>query len=143
MLDIKKLKNEIKTEIQNNIFVKTTVGQQLIDSLQLKNFKYSWIMKIQDSALPIFVIIVDSRRPDTYLSLSKIKKLDSTILKRTQQYGKNKLLAKNIKFTVPIPLQYFNQKIQSNAIIIRYDIAGYYFMDRPMYEKVLNNIEVW
>lgn len=126
---------DIKDTIQDITAPKLTSGEKLINALKLKNFKYIWLQKIIDISIPIYVITVDSRRSTTFFGISKLKKLDSTVLKRTKQYGFNKILMKNPKFSVPIPLQYFSQKIGSNAIIIRRDLSGEYQFDSNLYEK--------
>lgn len=114
---------------------KLTTGEQLINALKLSKFKYIWIQKITDTSIPIFIISVDSRRPSTYFAISKLRKLDSTIIKRTKRRGYNTLLMNNPRLRTPIPLQHFNGRIGSNAIIIRRDIAGEYFMNDSLYES--------
>ena len=127
-------KDQLK-DLTKDFFTHVTIGQQLINAFKLNNFKYIWIQKIIDSSISIYVITVDSRRPTTYLSLSRVKKLDSTILKRSKKYGKNKTAIKEPKFSIPIPLRHFDRKIPSGSIIIRRDLGGEYFMKRGMYEE--------
>jgi hypothetical protein len=112
-----------------------TTGQILKRELGLANFKTVWIRKIIDLALNVYIVYFNSRYPTSYLSISKIKNLDTVTIKRLKQSG---LSYKHIdyKYTPPIPLEDFNAKIQSNSMLMRIDVVGEWFADKDLYEGI-------
>jgi len=114
----------------------STTGENLKNYLKLNKFKFIWIQKVINSSVPIYIIYVDSRRPSVYLSITKIKKIRSFVIKRVKGSIKNnafKLLKP--KLSIPLPLEDFNSYIPSNSFILLVDFAGEYFINMFFYEK--------
>jgi hypothetical protein len=131
----------IKAEVETSLKHQLTTGQKLLNAFKLNKFKYVWIQRIIDLSVNVWIITVDSRRPNSYLSMSKLRRLDSMIIKRAKK-SSNLILLRQPKFSVPIPLEYFNGRIQSGAVLIRRDIAGEYFMNKDYYTESLKKIKI-
>ena len=65
-------------EFVKDIIIKWTKGRQLKSDLGLDQFKYAYIQKIIDLAMDVYIITVDSRFPNVYFGLSKLKKVYNT-----------------------------------------------------------------
>jgi hypothetical protein len=141
MKTIQDIKNELKIAL-DDYHTHITTGQKLIKAFKLQKFKYIWIQRVIDSSLPIWIISVDSRRPTVYFSMSKLRHLDSTIIRRLKKRGPNSVLLKKPNLSIPIPLQHFDNKFSSNVIIIRRDIGGEYFMNKDYYTESIKKLKI-
>jgi len=116
---------------------KMTTGEILKIELGLQNFDSIWIRKIIDLAINVYIVYFNSRYPSSYLSMSKIKNLDTFTIKRLKKAGMG-FDHKEYKYTPPIPLSDFNGTINSNSMIIRVDITGEWFADKKLYNENFN-----
>jgi len=110
-------------------------GALLKKNLGLNNFKYIWVQKVINNAQPIFIITIDSRYPNNYLSPSKVKKVHSTKIKVVKKAG-DVVVDKDFKLSPPLELEFAHISLTSNSIIIFRDIAGEYFRDEKMFESL-------
>jgi len=117
-----------------------TSGQILKKELKLSKFKFAQVQKIVNIGIPIFIITIDSRYPTTFLSYSKLAKLNSNKILKTRYFpptllnvGKYEL--NTFTLSPPTDLDDFNQRIGSNSMLIIRDLAGERYMDKKMYES--------
>ena len=124
-----------------DIIVKLTKGRQLKSDLGLDKFKYAYIQKIIDMAQDVYIITVDSRYPNVFFGRSKLNKIDNVSILKTKMtpFG---YVFKDYKLTPGILLDDFKGNISSNAMIIRQDLTGDYFMNDKMYESVVSGRKV-
>lgn len=107
-------------------------GVQLKKELGLEKFKYSYIQRVLDSPLEIYVITVDSKYPHFFLSRAKMDKILSSFTRRSRSKP-GKVNLKKLRLSIPVELEEYGP-LASNAIIFFRDIAGEYFGDRSLYE---------
>lgn len=112
-----------------------TTGQILKSELGLEIFDTVWIRKIIDIPLSIYLVYFNSRQPTTYLSINKIKNLDTFTLKKLKQSGVEHKF-NNYKYTPAILLDDFNAKVMTDSMLIRIDIAGEMFANTNLYDNV-------
>lgn len=124
-----------------DVYKKWTQGRQLKRDLGLENFKYAYIQKIIDMAQNVYIVSVDSRYPNVFFGFTKLKKIKSVTIQKTKRTP-FEYKFKNYKLTPPILLDEFKGDISSNAMIIRQDLTGDYFMNDKMYESVVCNKKV-
>ena len=110
-------------------------GMRLIKSLNLQEFKFVWVQKIINYPTSVFIITIDSYHPNTYLSMSRIKKAKSTIITNAKKYG-DEVLIKEFKLTPPLDLWYAQINIKQDSLIIVRDLAGEYLQDDKMFECI-------
>ena len=87
-----------------------TWGQILKKDLGLERLQYSYIVKIIDIPINIYIIFFDSRFPTSRIPISKIKNLDTFIFGRLKVAGLGYKI-KSFKITPPIVLDDFMGKI--------------------------------
>ena len=104
----------------------TPSGTRLKDVLGLTGFKYVWVRKILNMPMPIYVVIYNSRYPDIFIPLSKIKKLKAFSIERLRRKGGEEYM-KDFVYTQPVKIEQYNKKISARSIFIKYDFAGEYF----------------
>lgn len=111
-----------------------TTGEILKKELGLENFKTIWIRKIIDLPMHVYIVYFNSRYPTSYLSMSKIKNLDTVTIQKIKQSG---LSYKQIeyKYTPPMEIESFNGKIPSNSMLIRIDVTGEWFANKKLYSE--------
>ena len=112
-----------------------TWGQILKKDLGLERLQYSYIVKIIDIPINVYIIFFDSRFPTSRIPISKIKNLDTFIFGRLKVAGLGYKI-KSFKITPPIVLDDFMGKISSNSVILRLDICGERFSNTNLYESV-------
>lgn len=113
----------------------TTNGAKLKRDLGLNKFKYIWIRKALNTSIPIFEVTMDSRFPELYLSLAKVKKLKSLQIRKNVVKA-DEVEFKQYKYTPPIPLDEFSGSIPNNSIFIRHDIAGEHYDNPKMFDEL-------
>jgi hypothetical protein len=106
----------------------------LKSALKLDKFKYVWIQKIIGIAQPIYLITIDSRYPNVYLSFKSVKNSKTAVLTTLERSGLT-FLNKKVKMTPPIQLEQSHFALSSRDIIILRDIAGDYFSNPKMFEN--------
>ncbi len=123
-------------ETAKDLLAKWTRGRQLKKDLGLGKFKYAYIQKIINMAQDVYVVSVDSRYPNVFFGFTKLKKVKSTTISRVKRkpFGYD---FKRYSLTPPILLDDFKGDISGNAMVIRQDITGDYFMKDNMYESVV------
>ena len=104
----------------------TPSGTRLKDVLGLTRFKYVWVRKILNMPMPIYVVIYNSRYPDIFIPISKVKKLKAFSIERFNRRG-GKGYMKAFIYTQPVKIEQYNKKISSKSIFLKYDFAGEYF----------------
>lgn len=130
----------IKDDVLNGIPFKQekrTTGEILKLELGLKDFKSVWIRKIIDLALNVYIVYFNSHYPSSYLSMQKIKNLDTFTIERLKKSGIS-FNRKSYRYTPPIPLEDFNGTINSNSMLIRIDITGEFFANKKLYVESFN-----
>ena len=110
-------------EMVDGFTIKTALG--------LEDFKYIWIEKVINSPIDIFILTIDSRHPNVFLSMSRVKKTKGTVLRNLQPSLDNKAF----KTTPPIELEDSVYSLKSNSLFIIRDIAGDYWRDPTMFDK--------
>jgi hypothetical protein len=118
-------------------------GLELKTALGLDKFKFAYIQKILGAPQMIFVITVDSRRPNIYLSINRVRKSTATTIQKAKRYGRHAYLMMNYRMTPPILIDHTNPIINTGTLVIRRDIGAEYYLNKKMFEDVENNnIEV-
>ena len=124
-MDIQTIQNDIiaSRKIKTGLLLKHTLG--------LDTFKYVWIKKVF-APFPLYFVYYDSRFPNLYLPMNRLKKLKAFRTYRIQKMYSQGL--DNLKMTPAIMLDKYRGNILGKSIIICYDLAGEY------YHKDTNNI---
>ena len=124
-----------------DLILKKSKGRQLKTDLGLDKFKYAYIQKIIDMAQDVYIVTVDSRYPNVFFGRSKLNKVDNVSVLKTKMtpFGYS---FKDYKLTPGILLDDFKGNISSNAMIIRQDLTGDYFMNDSMYESFIRGKKV-
>jgi len=115
-----------------------TNGIYIIRKLGLEKFNNILIQKVLNTAQSIFIITVNSRYPNLFLTYSKIKQIKSSLFLQVNQHGES-INTKDLKLTPPVDL--YNAKISTSlrSTFIFRDIAGEQLMDEKMYENNIIN----
>lgn len=116
-------------------------GLQLKKDLGLENFQNVVIQKAINFPIPLYVVTYNSRHPERAIFYSKVKNIKTSFIKRLRQYGvANKF--KSLKLTPPVDLNYFNQRIRSNAYLLIRDMAGEQFVDPKMFQQINESLHL-
>lgn len=114
------------TGLDNIVSTKRHTGTHIKKDLGLENYPYVYIQKILNGSIPIFIVTFDSRRPNIYLSPIKVRKIDTSQVKKIKKYGKQ-FIFKDYKMTLPILIEDSNIIVSSGNMFIIRDIAGEYY----------------
>lgn len=110
-----------------------STGLQLKKDLGLNKFKHVYIQRIIGISIPIYIISFNSRYPELYISISKLKNVKTTTISRLKK-ASNGFDFPLFKMTPPEELNNFNDNVSGNAIIITQDLCGEKFQDKNMFE---------
>lgn len=88
-------------------------------SLNLESFSYIYIQKILGIVIPIYVISINSRYPNKFISF---KRLNSSLV--SQIYTMDILKLKKVKLSPPVLLDNFEGNIYENSQIVLRDIGA-------------------
>lgn len=114
-------------------------GTELKNSLGLSKLPFVFIQKILGISQPIFVITLDSRRPQAYLSPARVKQTNVVTIQKVIGLGNNFLMGK-YAMTPPMLIEDTNPIINSGTTVIRRDVGAEYFLNQQMFESE-NNIK--
>lgn len=112
-----------------------TTGEKLKRDLGLLRFKYVYIQKIINTSIRILKITVFSRYPNVTIPISKVENQVSTQLYRVAQEG-GKYKKQKYKYSYPVLIDYFNELIPSNTLIVISDYTSDFFGNNRMFEKL-------
>ena len=94
-------------------------NKELKLSLNLESFTYVYIQKILGIVIPIYVISINSRYPNKFISF---KRLNSSLV--SQIYTMDILKLKKVKLSPPVLLDNFEGNIYENSQIVLRDIGA-------------------
>lgn len=118
-----------------------TKGLVLKQKLGLDNFENCMIQKIINFPIPFFIITIDSKYPNKYMTYSRLKSIDSTKLIKLK-YRPDTLLQNmdfsevKLKLTPPLNIDEFNASIITGSILMIRDLAGEYYRRDNMFESI-------
>lgn len=113
-------------------------GLQLKRDLGIDQFKNVWIYKLLAIPFNVYVVVLDSRFPNRYIPIFKVRKTESLILKRLVNF-RDIYKMKAYKISQPMQVEDYNQRIPTNSLIIMHDLAGEYVNDLKMFEKTFKD----
>ena len=111
-------------------------GKQLKKILGLEDYDYVWIRKIINLPISVYIVVYNSRFPNLYLPLNKVRNLKAFHIFRTNKIVNQEL--DDFIMSMPYELERYNKRISSKSIILSYDIAGEYYANKEVSE-FLNN----
>lgn len=94
-------------------------NKELKLSLNLESFTYVYIQKILGIVIPIYIISINSRYPNKFISF---KRLNSSLV--SQMYTMDILKLKKVKMSPPVLLDNFEGNIYENSQIVLRDIGA-------------------
>ena len=109
-------------------------GKKLKEDLGLGNFRSVVIRKIINVPLHIFLVYFNSRFPNTYIPIARIKTLETMTVKRLMRQGGD-YQEVDFRMTPPMDILHLTGKLPSNSIIIKIDITGEYFANKKLYKR--------
>jgi len=115
--------------------IATRTGKQLIRDLGLSEFKYYWIQKVLNVSINMFIVTIDSRYPNTYLSVNKVKNLFSMLMIKGRTVADGIKMGK-LTMTPPVPLEQFSGFFPTGSVILRHDLAGEYYGNKNTFKKM-------
>ena len=118
----------------NTLPIKIFPGKQLKKDLGLENFRSVVIRKIINVPVHIFLVFFNSRFPNTFIPLSKIKELETFTVNRLFREGYT-YTTEPFRMTPPMRLDNIATRLPSNSIIIKVDITGEYYANKKLYRK--------
>lgn len=113
-------------------------GQQFKRDLGLNNFEFVWVQKILGLPFNIYIVTLDSKHPDRYIPMMTVKNSKSLVIKRLKNF-RDIYKFKGFKTTPPVQIDDFNKQVESGSIILMHDLAGEWFNNITMFEKVLSD----
>ena len=113
----------------------TVLGRKLRHSLGVDEFAYVWLSKVIDYPLHLYLIYVDSKFPTIYFPWTRIKRVQSTVLRKIKSIGTT-IKFKKFKMTPPVALGEFSGSLPRNAVFIRIDIAGEYYKEKGYLQPI-------
>lgn len=115
-----------------HIIYKQTLKEDLKTDLLLHKCKYVYAVRVFGFAIPIYIIIYNSRRPQTPISKQKIQNFKFL---KVLKYVPIVQTVKQVKTSPPLFFDMIESLLTSNTMLIVCDIAGYYFYDRKFYDE--------
>lgn len=106
-------------------------GSAIKSALGLDSFKYIFIQKIINFPQDFYILTLDSRHPEVFISMTIAKNYKGTTIRNLS----NNLQNKEFKTTPPIELVGSSYQISSSAVFMVRDIAGEYYRNSRQFPK--------
>jgi hypothetical protein len=116
-------------------------GKALKTALGLDKIRYVYIQKIMGIPLLAFVVTVDSRFPEVYLPIARVKNSKVTTISKVKTAGFENFIMQNYFFTPPVIIEDTNPIMNSGTLVIRRDIGAEYLLNKKMFEDVKNKLK--
>ena len=91
--------------------------------LNLQQFKKVYIQKAYGLGISLYVVTFNSRFPTIEIPISKMK--ETNISKVIKMKGRKKT---ELRFSIPIELDYYTLQIPNNAIIVYRDMGARFYV---------------
>jgi hypothetical protein len=118
-------------------------GTQLKHSLNLEKLFYVYIQKVMGIPMNVFVLTFDSRFPNVYLPLARVKKSNATTIQKVSSANSTFANMTNYSFTPPVIIEYTEPLVNTGTLIIKRDIGAEYLLNKKLYENInLKEIEM-
>lgn len=118
-----------------------TDGEQVSYLLGIDNIKEAYIQQLRNFPFPVYLVSIDSERPEQLISRQRIQKSKGIAIRRGLKKKnmasslslvgltgmKSKvIMSKPLKWTPPVKLISWNGTINRNTLFIRRDLCGDY-----------------
>lgn len=124
-------KKYLINKIKDLIFGKS--GKGLKAWLGISKFNQSYIQRVINSPINIFIITVDSKYPERFITYSRLKNSKVNDMVKVKANWKEKGFD-DLRLTPPILLEEFKDIIPANSLLIRRDLCGEYYMNDELYD---------